>query len=581
MGVLDIGRWTTALALLAAAAAVHGAGVVEIDGLEGAAKENALAALSLQREREAALTTARLHRLHRLANGEIRHALEPFGYYRAKVDGSLEESGEQWRARYRVTPGPAVPAERVDLRLEGPCAEDPPFQALRDRFPLQPGAPLDHRRYEEGKRRLLELADRRGYFDAKLTRHHIALDLDAYQARVALALQCGPRYRFGALRFDQEAFNDTLLARYASFAPGDPYDLDALLDLERALRDADYFDSVEVTPLRRQADADHRVPIRVRLEERKRSKFTFGLGYGTDTGPRLGVGWERRRLNRAGHRFQSDLRLSGVGNRLNASYLIPGEHPETERWTLAAGWETDNTDSRDSESLTLGAAWRHQRAGWGEELSLRYLDEDYTTASDSGESELVIPAVAWSRSWGDGGLEVRRGARLELELSGAAEGFLSDANFTKATAHGKLILPLDPFGGDAGRLLLRGDLGVIATDEFNALPASLRYYAGGDQSVRGYDYESLGPRDANGKVAGGRYLLVGSAEYEHRLSGPWSGALFIDAGNAFDSTDDPLMVGAGFGLRWRSPVGPVRVDLARALDGDGGWQLHLRVGPDL
>src|SRR5690606_9543527 len=116
-------------------------------------------------------------------------------------------------------------------------------------------------------------------------------------------------------------------------------------------------------------------------------------------------------------------------------------------------------------------------------------------------------------------------------------------------------------------------------DEFSELPASLRFFAGGDQSVRGYRYNSLGPTDASGEVIGGRKLLVGSLEYEHRIRGGWSAAVFYDAGNALEDYGDSLARGAGFGVRWLSPIGQVRIDLASALSEDGNpWRLHLNIG---
>ena len=136
--------------------------------------------------------------------------------------------------------------------------------------------------------------------------------------------------------------------------------------------------------------------------------------------------------------------------------------------------------------------------------------------------------------------------------------------------------------GSRGRVILRGEAGVTIASEVTVLPASIRFFAGGDQSVRGYDYKELGPVDENGEVIGGRYLLVGSIEYDHRITDDWSVAAFLDAGNAFDDFDEPLEQGAGFGVRWRSPVGPVRLDIANAISKPGNhWRVHFTIGPDL
>jgi translocation and assembly module TamA len=189
-----------------------------------------------------------------------------------------------------------------------------------------------------------------------------------------------------------------------------------------------------------------------------------------------------------------------------------------------------------------------------------------------------MPGVNVQRVWGRERLIAARGARLQLDLKGAQEGLLSDTSFVQGQVDAKLIVPLL----EGLRLIGRGTVGAIQTDEFRRLPPSIRYFAGGDQSVRGYDYNKLGPRDASGEVVGGRYLLVGSLELERHIRGNWRAALFFDTGNALDGWNESLKQGAGVGLRWETPIGLVRMDLATALSEDGSpWRLHLTLGPDL
>jgi translocation and assembly module TamA len=190
---------------------------------------------------------------------------------------------------------------------------------------------------------------------------------------------------------------------------------------------------------------------------------------------------------------------------------------------------------------------------------------------------LLIPAASYAHVRADNRLLTRRGYSLQFDLRGAVEQLLSDMSFTQAGLKAKLIQPV--FRRD--RLIARAQAGSTWTDSFDELPATLRYFAGGDQSVRGYGFEELGPRDASGEVIGGKHLLFGSLEYEHRVRGDWGVAVFYDTGNAFNSVHDGLESGAGIGLRWRSPVGMVRVDLASAISADNGLRLHFTLGPDL
>ena len=169
------------------------------------------------------------------------------------------------------------------------------------------------------------------------------------------------------------------------------------------------------------------------------------------------------------------------------------------------------------------------------------------------------------------------GVRLDLAIRGADESLVSDIDLIQYGGQLKFITSLGP----RDRVIMRGAIGTIETDDFDLVPSSIRFYAGGASSVRGYAYQSLGPTDDDGDAIGARHLLVGSAEYEHYFNDRWGMALFIDAGNALDSFGDDLEQGAGFGMRWKSPVGPVRVDLANAISDDGDWRLHVNIGPDL
>jgi len=170
------------------------------------------------------------------------------------------------------------------------------------------------------------------------------------------------------------------------------------------------------------------------------------------------------------------------------------------------------------------------------------------------------------------------GLRFDVSLRGASKNLVSDTDFLQLQGGVKAITPL----GKSNRVIARGRLGTTWTDEFHQLPSSIRFFAGGAQSVRGYAYQSLGPRDDNGQVIGGQHLMVGSIELEHSLNSKWGAALFYDGGNAIDKFTDKLERGAGFGLRWKSPVGAVRVDLASAVSRDGHpWRIHFNIGPDL
>ena len=400
---------------------------------------------------------------------------------------------------------------------------------------------------------------------------------EAYQADISLHFDTGPRYYFGELLFQQDLLDTDLLQNFSPFAAGDPYSNEALVDLQRALSDSDYFSEVEVHPLRDQT-REHNIPIEVQLTPRKRHKYTFGIGYGTDTGARGMLGWEVPIVNSYGHRFDSELRISEIGDSAKLRYRIPIRNPRTDQLIYSLGRTREVTDSNTSLIYSTSAGMIYARGQWRENVALTYQQEHYKIAGVSDSSILLMPSAGWNRVWAKSRLQPRRGVSLGIELRASSRQLVSSIDFLQARTRIKTIMPLGP----EGRLLLRGDAGTTLAAPLETLPASVRFFAGGSQSVRGYAYQSIGPVNVDGEVIGGKHLVVGSIEYQHNIRGNFNGALFYDVGNAIDDISDPLMHGAGFGLRWNSPIGPVRVDLASALSLDGNpWRIHINIGPDL
>ncbi|GAB4358170.1 MAG: autotransporter assembly complex family protein [Immundisolibacter sp.] len=551
---------------------------VVLDGLPPGLTESVLATLDIGAEagRER-VSPARIRRAHNAAERQIRAALEASGYYRATVESSLREGEDGWQAHYRVERGEPLRVSRLDLTITGPGASDAALQAALPAFPLQVGSRLRHARYEDGKRALLEAFREYGYLDVAFTVHRVDVDLDAYTAHVTLTLDSGPCYRFGELLLPDTVVRKSLLRRYGAPRPGEPYRMARLLDYQSALADSGYFAGVDVQPGRRDRQS-HTVPVTVTLSPRPRSAYSAGVGFATDSGPRLRAGHQRRYVNRRGHSLDGKLLLSPRDSELSAQYRMPLADPRTEQLTFGAVARREDTASARSDSLTLQTALTRR---WGigrRTVGLDYRVERFDTGSDEATTALLIPSLGWQGNRSDDPLWPRHGWRLDLTLRGTLAGLLSDLSFVQARAAGRYVYGL----GRDQRLLGRLDLGATWVDGFGELPASLRFFAGGDQSVRGYDYEKLGPRDSGGDVVGGRHLLVASVEYEWMFAGNFGGAVFFDAGNAFSGTRLNLERGVGVGFRWRSPIGAVRVDLASAISEPGSpLRLHITVGPDL
>jgi translocation and assembly module TamA len=551
---------------------------VEIDGLDKAAKENVRAFLSIEQEKgRKELTAARLRLLHKQASEEIRQALQPFGYFKPEIDAELRQTGEAFRAIYRVTPGPLIHLSKVDVQILGEGSDDPD---LHSDFPLAEGDALNQQVYDEAKRRLLTRVIEHGYLDATYRLNKIYVNLKKYTARIELHLQTGKKFRFGQVRFTQDVMNPEFLARYVRFKPGDPFSHEKLLNLQSNLIDSEYFSHVEILTLRDQAEGD-RVPIEVICTPNKRDRYRIGLGYSTDTGPRITLDWKRRRVGPNGQRLLSELRLSQPHSAFKTEYQIPLERPAKDSLTYGFTLDKYDTDSRKGHLALVNA--KHSvglENGWRRNLGLDYSYESFEVADQKDTAFLLVPSGQWSRIKSDGRSFIQRGQHLDFRIEGAHERILSTTSYLQVYTNDKFI---HGFGDGDWRVLARAELGATLTQDLLDLPASKRFFAGGDNSVRGFDLDELGPEDEEGNVIGGRYLAVASLELERRIVGKWSAAVFLDAGNAFDPDyDTDLEYGAGFGVRWRSPVGPIRVDLAAGLSADEVEpRLHIVVGPEL
>ncbi|HWN43147.1 MAG TPA: POTRA domain-containing protein, partial [Thermoanaerobaculia bacterium] len=299
---------------------------IEVEGLDRDLRRNVVANLSLEEARDDDdLSEDRIRRLHASAPEEIATALQPFGYYRPGVQSTLEREGDTWVARYTVEPGPALKVTRRDLQILGDGSGDSSFGELVREFPLTEGETLFHPDYEEGKTAFEEYAAENGYLDAAFQTSEIRVDLASYTSEVVLHYDTGPRYRFGPVIFNQDFLNPDLLRGYITWEQGEPLNVNELLEAQNALSDSPYFQRVEVLTRQEQAQGLE-VPIEINLIASQKQRWTAGAGYGTDTGPRGTVGLELRRINRRGHRGQSEARVSDIEKSFAANYQIPGPY---------------------------------------------------------------------------------------------------------------------------------------------------------------------------------------------------------------------------------------------------------------
>ncbi|MBV4536556.1 autotransporter assembly complex protein TamA [Pseudomonas urmiensis] len=525
-----------------------------------------------------------LLRFSRGAEEQARKAAQALGYYQAQIDTEVKPPTDKDKSPQliiRVEPGEPVRLRNVTVRIEGPATELKAFR-IPSSSALRAGEPLNHGHYEDAKRLIQNQASRYGFFRGQFTQQQLAVDPQAGVADIDLVYQSGPRYRLGAVTFsDDSPLDDDLLQRMVSFKPGTPYDSQLIAELNNDLQSSGYFEGVRVDAAPTAAVAED-IPVAVQLEIRKPRTMGLGLGFSTDVGPRGKANWTRHWVNPQGHSYGWETELSAPRQNVGLWYDVPLDPPLTDKLRFAGGYQNEEIAGTDtlSKLLTVGPEWHSKLpSGWQRVISLKYQREEYKLGDDSGLSNLLMPGVSFSYLRSDNRIDPHNGYRLQFDLQAAKEGLLSDTNLL----HGNVLLKGLTTLGENHRFLARVQFGGSATNGYqNNIPPSLRFFAGGDQSVRGYDYQSLSPKNSDGDRIGGRYMVAGSAEYQYSLTEKWRVATFIDQGNSFNSLELPsLKTGVGFGVRWVSPVGPLRLDLAKALDDDGGIRLHFSMGPEL
>lgn len=506
----------------------------------------------------------RLQQLHRRSESAIKQAMQAYGYYHAQVQGTLIQNAERyWLASYHINPGPRVKIADVDIQLSGKDAKNAAIIDIVRQFSIHKGDFLDHQQYETEKNRLLQAIGELGYADARLVKKQLLVDPKRNTAWITLHLELGQKYYFGSIRFHQSILNQKFMHSFAGdLQPGIPLTQEKLLNLQQRLVKSGYFALVDIKPEFSETKKQ-RVPVDVTLTPAKRHKLSFGLGYDTELELNTSFRWQNRLLNSYGHYSDVLLKLSSKKSSLRGTWWIPVGEPGTDKLGITSKFETEDTDDTSRDTFDLEAAWLFKWRGWDSRLYTEYKFEHFESGSEPQKTtRLLSLGGRMEGSFIEERKYPRKGWSAYADLRGAPNLVWSDTRYLRLHLKSRYLLPVK----DKGRLILRGEVGLANVDDFELYPNSLRFFAGGDQSVRGYDWKSLGPKDKSGQVVGGRNVVSGAIEYNYQVHKEWLVAVFLDAGNAYNSQLDKLYYGAGFGARWFSPVGMIKTDL--------GWPVN-------
>ena len=548
-----------------------------INGLKGDLKENAEAWLSPLEK--AGLTDSPTDRLK--IDKAIRLSLRALGYYQPFIRLDEPTNG---RLAIHVTPGTPVKIAQTNVKITGEGANDKFFQFLQKRRIPKPGTILNHSDYDEFKSALSNIALQRGYFDATFHRAELGVSLPLHEAVWNIDYDTGPRWTFGPVTYSGSQIDTRFLDNMKPFKEGDEYNADTLGEFNQRLAKSGWFTSAVVAPdFKAARDANStELPMHAEIVPRKANIIETGLGFATDTGPHGKVNWTKPWVNHRGHSLSASTSISSSEQELDLSYRLPRiTNPREEYWLFQGAVKQTDLNDTKSHNMTFAVSrnWELSK-GWQRSLGFHWMFDSFTQAGISNDTMLLYPGISISRTRARGGTMPYWGDSQRYSLDISTQYLGSDVDFAILQGHWTLIRT--PWRGH--RFVLRGNAGKIKTNRFTEVPPDLRFFAGGDRSVRGYDYESISPKDAEGRLTGASFMMTGSVEYQYNVTGKWWGAIFFDAGDATNSLAHfDWKKGAGVGVRWNSPVGPVKFDLARPV-GDSQnktFQFYIGLGAEL
>lgn len=561
--------------------------VFQVSGVEQSILENVQKSVaSLPRRLPEKATPAEIATIFDEVSDTTKEALAPYGYFTPTIYVKKRQTKkDEWTVVIKIQPGPQTYVNTVHIAITGAGEKDTALQQAITDFPLKKGMPLNTDLYEQNKKKLVALANTAGYMSPTFSIHEITVNKTTHLADINLVFNTGPQYYFGAVKFNQSYYDNAFLERFPQFKEGDTYSPTAVLKLQESLGGTPYFSTLNVDPQQTTDSTD--IPISVDLTPSKAQAYNVGVGYGTDTGPRLTATWDQRHVTDTGQYFKAFMQLSTVQSTVDLRYIIPGKDPVNEQYYVGASYQQQSfshSNKGETEKFTVGKQqlWNT----WTTSSSISIQHDRYSLLGDPyRNTSMILPSIALYKTSYDDPVFPRKGYSTNLTIRGASKATYSDTNFVQAEFAPKLIL--SPF--DFSRIILRSDIGYTAVTDPATIPLSLQFMTGGSDSIRGYDYNQIGP---------GRYLYVGSAEYQQHVYKEWWGTTFIDAGNVINNFGNPqynvngvqqpnadlsalIKKSVGIGVMYASPVGPIELTLAKPLEHNKGFSIQFIMGGNI
>jgi len=520
--------------------------------------------------------------LKRHSLDQIKNSLKALGYYQPKIKLSFEQDGDVADKlvimKAEIDQGTEIRISKLNYQILGEGKNDNALTKIIKKLPLIQGEVINHALYEKSKSmiesQLLEL----GYFDAQWQVNELGISLKDHSAIVTFDINTGSRYTYGPIVISSDTPAVKYIRSLATFKTGEAYQANIISQYNLDIASTPYFKSVRVY-----ADIEHRenkqIPIKVDVLHKPANSYEVGGGFSTDLGAKARIKWSKPWVGTDGHYFDTDAVVTELEKEFEFAYTVPVNDPVDDVWRYAFGYKSENNSDTQKYSRKLTTQLQRQwvtESDWIRTAFIKHEREDYEIANVPDTTEMLLPGISFAKKKSKGGTTPFWGNQWLFSAEVGLDDALSSTDLLKFQFQTALLRTYQ----NNHLFYTKASLGAILVDDINDVPASMRFFAGGDQSIRGYKYESISP-ELDGNLVGGKYLATGTLEYNYQFSPSWRAALFVDGGTSTNDFSEDINVGAGVGIRWLTPVGPIRIDHAWAITDNNNTRLSVTIGPEI
>ncbi|AFP85417.1 outer membrane protein [secondary endosymbiont of Heteropsylla cubana] len=511
----------------------------------------------------------------------LRENLQALGYYSSSIDFKFQPSLKNTNRILIVHVSPGIPIRiaNVNVILRGEARQDKDYQLWVKNNTPKLGTILNHNTYDHFKSGLSSLAIQKGYFDATFKKHQLCISPERLQAYWDIDFNSGQRYRIRKIRFRNTNIRKEYLHNITKIKTLEYYSTELLEKLHRLLLSTNWFNSVVISPILLDTKEKKTLLLDIIVTPSPRNRIESSIGYETNIETRVKNTWNKPYLNSHGQSFQTNINLSAAKQSANIIYKVPKlKSPLHQYYHFNGQFKREDLNNTKIHEIKLHMSrfWKTSN-GWKKAINLHWRKGHFSQPGITNKNILIYPGISVNRIRQHGELISKWGDSQYYSLDISKKLWGSDVDFIILQTQNIWIRTLV----EKHRLIAKWNFGWIKTNDFQRIPPSLRFFAGGDRSIRGYKYKSLSPQDDSGKLTGGYKLATGSLEYQYRIIDQWWGAVFIDGGQAMNKLkDSKINRSAGIGLRWQSPIGFIKFDIASPIQASNDQNVQFYIGLD-